>query len=115
MTLAAIGNVVLNLLMPPMLPWTIVPLFFFVLGMSIASPSLTLLTLDLFPEQRGLAASCQGFISLGANSVVSAFVALTWGSCLSLAVTELVMLAAGVATLALYMRAMRKGRTVQTA
>jgi len=112
MTLAAIGNVVLNLLMPPMLPWTIVPLFFFVLGMSIASPSLTLLTLDLFPEQRGLAASCQGFISLGANSIVSAFVALIWGTPLSLALTEMVMLSFAVVTVLLYLRAMKKYEAV---
>jgi DHA1 family bicyclomycin/chloramphenicol resistance-like MFS transporter len=72
--------------------------------MSIAMPSLTLLGLDLFPTQRGLAASCQGFISLGANSMVSAFVALVWGTSLSLATTELVMLAAGVITVLLYMQ-----------
>lgn len=107
MTVAAASNVALNLLLPPMLPWSIVPPFIYVIGMSIAMPSLTLLTLELFPEQRGLAASCQGFINLSANSVVSAFVALVWGSCLSLAYTELVMLAAGLVTLLLYIRAMR--------
>jgi len=56
MTFAAIGNFLLNLLVPPMLPWTIVPIFVYVMGMSLAMPSLTLITLDLFPSQRGLAA-----------------------------------------------------------
>ena len=83
--------------LPPMLPWSIVPLFVYVVGMSIAMPSLTLLTLDLFPAQSGLAASCQGFISLGANSVVSAFVPLIWGTTLSMAWTEIVMLIVGTA------------------
>jgi DHA1 family bicyclomycin/chloramphenicol resistance-like MFS transporter len=99
---AAIGNILLNILLPPMVPWTILPLVVYVVGMSMAMPSLTLLTLDLFPGQRGLAASCQGFISLGANSAVSAFVPLIWGTTLSLAMTEMVMLIAGALTLFLY-------------
>lgn len=107
MAFAAVGNVVYNLLSPPMLPWSFAPILIYVIGMSIAMPSLTLLTLDLFPTKRGLAASCQGFISLGFNSMVSAFVALAWGSALSLAVTELLMLAIGVLTVYLYMRAMK--------
>jgi DHA1 family bicyclomycin/chloramphenicol resistance-like MFS transporter len=108
MAVAAIGNVVFNVLFPPMLPWSFAPILTYVIGMSIAMPSLTLLTLDLFPLQRGLAASCQGFISLGFNSLVSAFVALAWGSALSLAVTQLLMLAIGVVTVLLYMGAMKK-------
>lgn len=107
MILAAIGNLTLNLLMPPKIPWNIVPLFFYVIGMSASMPSLTLITLDLFPEQRGLAASCQGFIGLGANAIVSALVALVWGTTLSMAWTMLVMLVFGVATLILYQIAMR--------
>ena len=107
MSFAAVGNLVLNLLMPPMVPWTILPVFFYVIGMSLAMPSLTLITLDLFPSQRGLAASCQGFTSLIFNSLVSAFVALTWASTLSLAVTMLLMLGVGVAAIAGYFRLTR--------
>jgi DHA1 family bicyclomycin/chloramphenicol resistance-like MFS transporter len=66
-----------------------------------------LITLDLFPSQRGLAASCQGFISLTFNSVVSAFVALTWATTLSLAVTMLLMLGLGVVTIFTYFRLTR--------
>jgi DHA1 family bicyclomycin/chloramphenicol resistance-like MFS transporter len=107
MTIAAVGNVVFNMMLPPMLPWSFAPILVYVIGMSIAMPSLTLLTLDLFPTKRGLAASCQGFISLAFNSAVSAFIALAWGSALSLATTELVMLALGVVTVLLYIRAMK--------
>ncbi len=107
MTIAAIGNLALNLMFPPMLPWSIVPILVYVIGMSIAMPSLTLLTLDLFPAQRGLAASCQGFVGLSANSVVSAFVALTWGTTLSMATTMILMLAAGVVTIFFYFRTMK--------
>jgi DHA1 family bicyclomycin/chloramphenicol resistance-like MFS transporter len=104
---AAIGNFFLNLLVPPTLPWAIVPIFVYVMGMSLAMPSLTLITLDLFPSQRGLASSCQGFISLAFNSVVSAFVALTWGTTLSLAMTMLLMLGVGVAMICTYFRLIR--------
>jgi len=107
MTFAAIGNYLLNLLMPPMLPWAIVPIFAYVMGMSLAMPSLTLITLDLFPSQRGLAASCQGFIHLTSNSLVSAFVALTWATTLSLAFTMLLMLGLGVVTIFIYFRLTR--------
>jgi DHA1 family bicyclomycin/chloramphenicol resistance-like MFS transporter len=108
MGVAAVGNVLYCLICPPLLPWSIVPVFLYVIGMSISMPSLTLLTLDLFPSQRGLAASCQGFISLGANSVVSAFVALIWGTPLSLALTEITMLTAGVLTVLLYFKFMKQ-------
>jgi DHA1 family bicyclomycin/chloramphenicol resistance-like MFS transporter len=102
MVIAAIGNFLLNLLLPPVLPWAIVPLFVYVMGMSLAAPSLTLITLDLFPSQRGLASSCQGFIGLTFNSVVSALVALTWATTLSMAVTMLLMLGVGVAAIFTY-------------
>ncbi len=37
----------------------------------MAMPSLTLLGLDLFPERKGLAASCQAFVLTGGNSIVA--------------------------------------------
>ena len=49
----------------------------------------------------------QGFISLAFNSLVSAFVALTWASTLSLAVTMLLMMGLGVATIFSYFRLTR--------
>jgi DHA1 family bicyclomycin/chloramphenicol resistance-like MFS transporter len=105
---AAIANLTLNALLPPMLPWTILPLVVYVVGMCIAMPSLTLITLDLFPSQRGLAASCQGFFGLGANSAVSAFVPLVWATTMTLAIAELVMLVLGVLTIILYFYAMKR-------
>ena len=102
MSAAAVCNVVLNMTIPPALPWTLAPIIFYVLGMSIAAPSLTLLSLDLFPAQRGLAASCQGFLSLIASSVMSAFVAVFWGSTISLALTMLTLLVCGIVTILLY-------------
>lgn len=113
MAVSAAGNLVLNIFVPPMVPLTIVPLVFYVVGMSIAMPSLTLFTLDLFPSQKGLAASCQGAISLGANSAVSAFVPLIWGTTLSMATTEAVMLVIGTLTLLFYFPAMKRFQEIQ--
>jgi DHA1 family bicyclomycin/chloramphenicol resistance-like MFS transporter len=33
------------------------------IGFAMAMPSITLITLDLFPTRRGMAASLQGFVS----------------------------------------------------
>jgi len=112
MFVAAICNVVLNMAVPPTLPWTLAPIIFYVLGMSTAAPSLTLLALDLFPSQRGLASSCQGFLSLGASSIMSAFIAIFWGSTLSLAWTMLTILAGGAIMILLYRVTAKKIKTV---
>jgi len=56
---AALGNLIYHLNFPPAVPWSIMPIFFYALGMSMVAPSLTLQVLDLFPNTRGLAASCQ--------------------------------------------------------
>ena len=60
---------------------------------------------DLFPEQRGLASSCQGFVQTTGNALTTAVVApLVWASTLTLAIGEAVMLAAGFAAYLLYLR-----------
>ena len=108
MFVAATSNVVLNMAVPPALPWTLAPIIFYVLGMSTAAPSLTLLALDLFPSQRGLASSCQGFLSLGASSIMSAFISVFWGSTLSLAWTMLTILVGGTIMILLYRAKVKK-------
>lgn len=85
--IAAAGlNFGLNLALPPGLPWSVLPLFGYTTGMALAMPSLTLLALDPFPAQRGLAASCQTFFQAGFNSLSAALIApALWGSTLNLA------------------------------
>ncbi|HSD37330.1 MAG TPA: multidrug effflux MFS transporter [Rhodocyclaceae bacterium] len=65
-------------------------------GMSIALPTLTLRALDMFPQRRGMAASCQGFIQTLMMSVVAGVVSpalwgttrhLAWGMVASLALS----------------------------
>jgi DHA1 family bicyclomycin/chloramphenicol resistance-like MFS transporter len=102
MTGAVVGNVSLNLALPPALPWSVMPLFVYTLGMSLAMPSLTILALDPFPEQRGLAASCQTFFQSGFNSLAAALIApALWGSTLTLALGMAgLMTLGGIAALA---------------
>jgi len=85
MVLAAAANVTLNLVLPPMLPWAILPIFVYTIGMALTMPSLTLLALDLFPAQRGMAASCQSFLQSAVSSLTAGIIApLLWGSTLTL-------------------------------
>lgn len=99
---AASINLALNLALPPALPWSVMPIFIYTLGMALTMPGLTILALDPFPAQRGLAASCQTFFQSGFNSIVAALIApALWGSTLSLAWGMAgMMLLGGIAALA---------------
>ena len=92
----------------PALPWSVAPLFVYTLGMSLAMPSLTLLALDPFPAQRGLAASCQTFLQSGFNSLVAGLIApALWGSTLTLALPWPSSLLLGAIAAVLYHRSTR--------
>ncbi|HYC44595.1 MAG TPA: multidrug effflux MFS transporter [Burkholderiales bacterium] len=68
---AAAFNVVYSAAAPAALPWSVLPIMIYTFGMALAMPTLTLLALDLFPQNRGLAASLMGF----EHSFVSALAA----------------------------------------
>lgn len=86
MSLATAINLGIHILLPAQLPWAILPLPLYTAGMALAMPSLQLLALDLFPQQRGLASSCQGVIQTGTNAITAALLApLFWASPLRLA------------------------------
>ena len=83
---AALLNLCLNLALPPGLPWSILPIPLYTFGMSLAMPCLTLLALDAFPQQRGLASSCQMFLQSAMNSVIAGLIApALWDSTRTLA------------------------------
>jgi DHA1 family bicyclomycin/chloramphenicol resistance-like MFS transporter len=83
---AALLNIGLNLALPPSLPLSVAPIFIYVFGMEMAMPCLTLIALDPYPEQRGLAASCQTFLQSGFNALAAGVIApALWGSTLTLA------------------------------
>ena len=108
MVFAALGNVILNAFVPPGLPWSVAPIFVYFAGSALARPSLTLMALDLFPEQRGLAASCQSFVQTAGNAIATAVVApLVWGSTLTLSLGMAVILAVGLGAFVVHERLAR--------
>ena len=89
----------------PRLPWTVLPVMSYTIGMAMAMPSLTLLALDLFPDNRGMASSLQGaqhsfFAGLTAG-LVSPWVS---GTALGLAAAASLLLACGFACWLAYAR-----------
>lgn len=90
---AAVVQLVFHALHAPALPWSVAPLIVYVLGMSLSFPTLTLLALDLFPVQRGLAASCQAFLQTMGAALVALLAPWVWGSVRLLATTQAVVLA----------------------
>ena len=79
-------NLFISQALPPGLPWSILPIPVYTLGMALAMPCLTLLSLDPFPEQRGMAASCQMFLQSLMNGLAAGVIApALWGSTQTLA------------------------------
>ncbi|MGZ5083706.1 MAG: multidrug effflux MFS transporter [Usitatibacter sp.] len=109
MGLAALGNLAYALALPPSIPWAVVPIMIYGVGFAMAMPSVTLITLDLFPTRRGMAASLQGFVSGMVNVVTSGVIspALSHDPRL-LAAGMLVLLTMGFASWRLYLRSARR-------
>lgn len=99
---AAAGvNLTLSAFLPPMLPWSVLPLGVYVFGMALGMPALSLAVLDYFPQRRGLVSSCQGTAQTGVNALTAAlFAPLAWGSTLTLAAAMLLFMALGWAAYA---------------
>jgi DHA1 family bicyclomycin/chloramphenicol resistance-like MFS transporter len=74
MLTAVSGSVLYHSLLPPALPWTVLPMFFYNFGSSVINPSATLLALDLFPHIRGTVASCQAFLTTLMGAIVAGIV-----------------------------------------
>lgn len=105
MVMAAAINLLLNLALPPGLPWSLLPLPLYTCGMALAMPSLQLLAIDLFPERRGLASSCLGVIQTGTNAIAAAvIIPLLWDAPLHLAMGMAVFLALGAGAFRLSLR-----------
>ncbi|WP_018988517.1 multidrug effflux MFS transporter [Aromatoleum toluclasticum] len=86
MATAAAANLLVATLLPPGLPWSVLPIVLYTFGMALSMPSVTLLALDLFPSHRGLASSCQSFLQVGVNSTIAGiFAPMLWYSPLTLA------------------------------
>ncbi|MFZ6655571.1 multidrug effflux MFS transporter [Undibacterium sp. TJN19] len=98
---AASFNVVFHYFSPPVLLWSVMPLFFYTFGMSLVAPGATLLVLDLFPTIRGIVASCQSATVTMLGAVIAGVVAPALDhSVLTLALGQLAC--AGIAAMMWY-------------
>lgn len=87
---ATVANVAFHLFAMPMLPWSVIPLFFYAFGMSVVFPGATLMVLELFPHIRGIVASCQSASVTLLSAVVAGVMAPALDhSVLSLALGQL--------------------------
>jgi DHA1 family bicyclomycin/chloramphenicol resistance-like MFS transporter len=75
MTLAALANVAYTWFFAAAVPWAVLPLFFYSFALAVAMPPLSLIALNLFPDNSGLAASLQSFIQMTLFAIVSGVVA----------------------------------------
>ena len=71
---AASLNLLYHALAPAALPWTVLPFMVYGMGMALAMPSIVLITMDLFPANRGLASSLQGFVQSACGALTSGLV-----------------------------------------
>jgi DHA1 family bicyclomycin/chloramphenicol resistance-like MFS transporter len=95
---------------PGAVPWSVLPIGLYNFGMALATPSLTLMALDLVPQRRGMAASCQSFLQVGLNSVTaSLIVPLLWDTPLTLALGAGSFCALGLVAYALAHRRLQMG------
>ncbi|MDC8756349.1 multidrug effflux MFS transporter [Janthinobacterium fluminis] len=86
MLLAGAANVGYNLFFAAAVPWAVLPLFLYSFALAIAMPPMTLIALDHFPNNSGLASSLQSFIQMLIFALVSGLVApLLFDSALKLA------------------------------
>ena len=113
MAFAAVVDVIYAFTLPPSVPWAVIPIMVYGLGFAMAMPSISIITLDLFPTRRGMAASLQGFVSGMVNVLTAGVIApVLWGDPRWLALGMLGLMAAGLASWLAYLRSSRtKKRT----
>jgi len=75
MGVAGVVNVAYTWWFTAAVPWAVLPLFFYSLALALAMPPLSLIALNHFPNNSGLAASLQSFIQMTLFALVSGLVA----------------------------------------
>ncbi|MBN9411980.1 MAG: multidrug effflux MFS transporter [Burkholderiales bacterium] len=96
---AAVGwSVAYTFFFKAAVPWAVLPFGLYTFGLSLASPGMTVMAMDEFPELRGLAASMQSFVQMLAFSLITGLVApLLFGSALWLALGHVAGVLLGMA------------------
>ena len=72
---AGAANVAYNYFFAAEVPWAVLPLFVYSFALAIAMPPMTLIALNHFPNNSGLAASMQSFIQMILFALISGVVA----------------------------------------
>lgn len=86
MATGAVWNVAYNVFYVAAVPWAVMPIALYGIGMSMALPGMTVVTLSTFPTMRGLASSVQSTMQMLIFAMVAGFVApLLFDSALLLA------------------------------
>ncbi|MDR3054656.1 MAG: multidrug effflux MFS transporter [Zoogloeaceae bacterium] len=86
MALSALANLATSGFIPDSLILAVLPLSVYNFGVAVAMPNMTLISLDMYPQNRGMAASCQSFIQTIFGAVIAAALApWLWHSRLGLA------------------------------
>jgi DHA1 family bicyclomycin/chloramphenicol resistance-like MFS transporter len=105
MIAASVANLAYAFLAWPSLPWAVIPIMVYGIGFAMAMPSISIITLDLFPTRRGMAASLQGFVSGMVNVVTAGAIApALWSNPRWLALGMLGLMAAGLTCWWLFLR-----------
>lgn len=105
MLAAATLNMLVNWMFAPGVPHSVLPIMLYNAGMALAMPSITLLILELFPQQRGLVSSCQGFVQGITSTITSAAIApLLWTTTLALSFGMAGFVVLGLGAFSLYIR-----------
>lgn len=109
MGVSAAANLAYALFLPPSLPWSVMPIFFYAIGSAMAMPTISLSTLELFPTRRGMAASLQGFVSGMVNTITAGVIApAVFHSPKAMAVAMAAMMATGFTCWRLYYRGTKR-------
>ncbi|MEO7404681.1 MAG: multidrug effflux MFS transporter, partial [Burkholderiales bacterium] len=98
-------NVLYHAVWPPSLVPSLAPLMVSALGIALLSPASQLMVLDLFPDRRGMATSCQAALQLGIGAVNISLIAIALsGSAFTLALGQLGWAALALAAWVTYRR-----------
>lgn len=109
MVVAALANFGYSYLMAPSLPWAVMPIYLYAIGTALAMPSISLISLDMFPARRGMVASLQGFVSGMVNAVTAGIISPALShSPKWLAAGMVLLMAGGLVCWTLYLRSIRR-------
>jgi DHA1 family bicyclomycin/chloramphenicol resistance-like MFS transporter len=91
MLTGAVANVAYNSLFAAAIPWAVLPIFFYCVGMSFGAPAMSMRMLEMFPRTRGLVSSLMSFVFMTIFTVISGVICpLIFDSALHLAEAVLV-------------------------